>query len=381
MSYRFAIFLSILMAILLTAGLYLGLRVTSAYPTLNSALVWFFIYAVVILQISGPIFYRIVPDRTNRFFVARWIMFTCMGIASCLLMYMLITDAVILITRLFAPSLSPHLSQLGVGTTLSLVVITNAVGATQVARGPSIYHVTIPLPDSHAELDGLKIAQISDLHVGPTIGRSYAEKVVTLVNQERPDIIALTGDLVDGTPSQLRNGVEPLMNLSATYGVFGVLGNHEFYWRADDWLNEYQALGISMLTNEHAVLEHKGARVVIAGVPDHKACHMISGMTSNPESSLVNAPQEAFKILLAHQPSSHRAASAAGFHLQLSGHTHGGQFFPFSMIVRLAERFVKGLYRFQSLWIYVNRGTGYWGPPIRFLVPAEITLISLQRVQ
>lgn len=377
MGFRFVFFLSLLSAILLGSGFYVGSRITSVYPAYDSVLVWLAVYAIIILQIAGPFFYRIVPDRQNRFFIARWIMFTCMGIASSMLMYMIMTDVVVFGLTLALPGYKEFISQIGVTSALSLVVLTNVIGMSQVARGPNLYSISIPLPDSLKALDGLRVVQISDLHVGPTIGRSYTEKVVTLVNQQKPHIIALTGDLVDGTPSQLREGIEPLRALVSTYGTFGVLGNHEFYWKAHEWNLEFQTLGIKMLTNEHTVIDHNGAQIVVAGVPDHKACHMITGLTSDPMKAAEGSPIDAFRLLLAHQPSSHSHAEAAGFHLQLSGHTHGGQFFPFSILVHIAEKFVRGLYRFKTLWVYVNRGTGYWGPPVRFLVPAEITLISL----
>ena len=300
-----------------------------------------------------------------------------MGIASSALLYMFVTDFIVLGLRLSFPAYENLLPQIGVAAALSLMIITNIVGMAQVAKGPYLYNVEVPLPKAYRSLHGLRIAQISDLHVGPTIGRRYAERVVNLVNKQQPDLIALTGDMVDGRPEQIRDGIEPLRNLSAKYGTFGVLGNHEFYWNGQSWMDTYSSLGISLLNNSHQLIRHNDSEFVVAGVPDRKASRMLNNLSSSPSAAIDGAPNDVYKILLAHQPSSNEDAEKAGFNLQLSGHTHGGQFFPFTLIVRLAEKFVKGLYQHKGLWVYVNRGTGYWGPPIRFLVPAEVTIISL----
>lgn len=376
-NFRFLAFVVIISSLFLSSGVYIGSRFTVAFPEYDTLLLWLAVFAVITMQIMGPIFYRVFPDRHNRFFLARWIMFTCMGIASSALLYMIATDIFVFTLKIAFPAHGYLLPKLGVVAAIFLVVLTNVLGMAQVAIGPRLYHVKVPLSAGYKSLHGLKIAQISDLHVGPTIGRRYAERVVHLVNNQNPHVIALTGDLIDGRPEQLRDGIEPLRRLSAPYGIFGVLGNHEFYWNAGRWMDEFRSLGISLLTNEHKVISHNDSSFVIAGVPDLKASHLLDQLESNPHRALDGAPEDVFKILLAHQPSSHVVAEDAGFHLQLSGHTHGGQFFPFTLIVRLAEKFVKGLYQYKSLWIYVNRGTGYWGPPIRFMVPAEITMISL----
>jgi len=377
MNLRFLNFLVIISSVFLSSGFYLGSRITTAFPKYDTVLVWLAIFAIIILQIVGPIFYRVLPDRNNRYFVLRWIMFTCMGIASSALLYMIVTDFIVFGLKIAFPAYENLLPQIGVAAALALVIVTNIVGMAQVAKGPHLYSVKVPLPEAYRSLHGLRIAQISDLHVGPTIGRRYAERVVNLVNKQRPDLIALTGDMVDGRPEQIREGIEPLRNLSAKYGAFGVLGNHEFYWNGQCWMDTYSSLGMSLLNNSHRLISHNDSQFLIAGVPDRKASRMLDNLSSSPSLALDGAPNDVYKILLAHQPSSHEDAEKAGFHLQLSGHTHGGQFFPFTLIVRLAEKFVKGLYQHKGLWVYVNRGTGYWGPPIRFLVPAEVTIISL----
>ncbi len=162
--------------------------------------------------------------------------------------------------------------------------------------------------------------------------------------------------------------------------MFLVTGNHEYYWGAQKWLEEFQKLGVRVLLNEHAVITKNGRELVIAGIADPTAGQLHASGAPDPEKAIEGAPGNTVKILLAHQPAVYREASRAGFHLQLSGHTHGGQFFPWSIVVALSHRYYKGLQRYENMWLYISRGAGYWGPPLRFAVPAEITLLRLKRV-
>jgi uncharacterized protein len=233
-----------------------------------------------------------------------------------------------------------------------------------------------------AGLQGFSIAQISDIHVGPTIRREYVEGIVAAVNELNADAIAITGDLVDGSVRELASHVEPLAHLRARYGAYFVTGNHEYYSGERAWTKELRRLGVHVLMNEHVVLDRGEEKLVLAGVTDYSAHHFDPAQRSDPAAALANAPADAgAKILLAHQPRSAPAAEAAGFDLQLSGHTHGGQFWPWNFFVRLQQPFTAGLDRLGSLWIYTSRGTGYWGPPKRFGAPSEITRIRLVAAQ
>jgi uncharacterized protein len=157
-----------------------------------------------------------------------------------------------------------------------------------------------------------------------------------------------------------------------------VTGNHEYYAGADKWVAEFRRLGLTVLLNEHVVVDHDGARAVIAGVTDYGAGSFDPAHKSDPAKAILGAPADiAFRLLLAHQPRSAPAASKAGFTLQLSGHTHGGQFLPWNFFVRLQQPFVAGLEKLNDLWVYTSRGTGYWGPPIRIAAPSEITRLRL----
>ncbi|MGH6609892.1 MAG: metallophosphoesterase, partial [Burkholderiaceae bacterium] len=202
--------------------------------------------------------------------------------------------------------------------------------------------------------------------------------IVAAVNGLDADLIAVTGDLVDGSVRQLASHVSPLAKLSARHGAYFVTGNHEYYSGERAWTDELRRLGMHVLMNEHVVLEHCGEKLVVAGVTDFSAHHFDARQRSDPAAALRGAPVDAgVRILLAHQPRSAPAASSAGFDLQLSGHTHGGQFWPWNHFVRFQQPFTAGLHRLGRLWVYTSRGTGYWGPPKRFGAPSEITRLTL----
>lgn len=259
-----------------------------------------------------------------------------------------------------------------------LAALATVVGFSNARRRARVRRVDIPIADLPAPLHGFSIAQISDIHVGATIKGDYLDGIVDAVNDLGADMIAVTGDLVDGSVKQLSQHTEPLARLTARHGAFFVTGNHEYYSGAGAWVAEVRRLGLSVLMNEHVVLQHGGAAVVVAGVTDYSAHHFDPAQRSDPAAAIAGAPSTAgIRVLLAHQPRSAFAAAPAGFDLQLSGHTHGGQFFPWNFFVRLQQPFTAGLHRLGRLWVYISRGTGYWGPPKRLGAPSEITYLRL----
>jgi hypothetical protein len=190
-------------------------------------------------------------------------------------------------------------------------------------------------------------------------------------------MVVLTGDLVDGSVDHLEKEVQPLKQLQSRYGNYFITGNHEYYSGVFQWLTKISELGFDVLLNEHRVIDKNGAKLILGGVTDISAGQMIEEHRSDPVASIKGAPAADVKILLAHQPISVYEASKAGYQLQLSGHTHGGQYFPYSKLVGMQQPFLAGLYRYEGTWLYVNRGAGYWGPPLRIGPPAEITEIIL----
>ncbi len=260
----------------------------------------------------------------------------------------------------------------------ALAVLATAVGFAAARRRARIVNVDVPIRNLPKALHGFSIAQISDVHVGSAIKRKYVDAIVDAVNGLHPDLIAVTGDVVDGSVRDLAPHTAPLARLSSRHGTFFVTGNHEYYSGETAWTAEFRRLGLKVLLNEHTVLTHDGAPLVVAGVTDYSAHHFNPAQRSDPAAALAGAPRNAgAKILLAHQPRSAPAAAAAGYDLQLSGHTHGGQFWPWNLIVRFQQPFTAGLHRLNQLWVYVSRGTGYWGPPNRFGAPSEITRLRL----
>jgi predicted MPP superfamily phosphohydrolase len=240
-------------------------------------------------------------------------------------------------------------------------------GFAHVARGPVVRRVRIPLPGLSA--DSFRIVQLTDVHIGPLLGRKFAAEVVRQVNALDPDLIAITGDLVDGRLSELRPEIEPLRELRAKYGVYSVTGNHEYYWNPEPWLEHIRSLGIRVLRNERVTI---AGAFELAGVDDSSATEDIPSAVDGRDPALP-------LVLLAHHPRSIIRAEPAGVDLQLSGHTHGGQLLPLGYLSRLFEPRVAGLSKFGEAWIYVSEGTGYWGPPMRVGTTQEITLIELVR--
>ncbi len=255
-----------------------------------------------------------------------------------------------------------------------------ALGYREARRLPRVERVRVPVEGLDPALEGFRIVQVCDLHVGPTIKRDFLEAVVAQVNELSADLVAVTGDLVDGEVADMAQEVSPIAQMTSRHGTFYVTGNHEYYWDGPGWAQEMGRQGLRVLLNSHEVVEHDGARLVVAGATDYSAARLEPDHASDPERAMEGAPGDAaFRILLAHQPKSIYAAAKAGVDLQLSGHTHGGQFWPWNFVVGLAHPFVAGLHRFEEkLWIYVSRGTGYWGPPLRLGVPAEITVLELE---
>lgn len=305
-----------------------------------------------------------------------WAGSLAMGFFSSLLVFTLIRDAILLLSFLFG-----GLPQAGVRGSAALVplaaLLVTLIGFVNARRLPRVVTVEIPLSNLPAQLIGFTIVQLSDIHVGSTIKRDYVQAIVDRVNGLDADLVAITGDVVDGQVLDLSSHTEPLGDLRSRYGTFLVTGNHEYYSGAEQWIDEFTRLGIQVLMNRHHVLSHDGARLVIAGVSDYTAHLFDPAQRSDPARALAGSPANVPRVLLAHQPRSANAAAMAGFDLQLSGHTHGGQFWPWPLFVRLQQPYTAGLHRQDKLWIYTSRGTGYWGPPKRFGAPAEITRIRL----
>ena len=364
----------------------------AVHPTWGIAL-WVLLLLSTLLLPMGFLGRRIArPVLSN---VLTWLGLLCMGLGSSLFVLALLREVALLAAPGFEwlwPSVFSvaAVASFRVDTALMVPLLGLLVtlwGFSNARRTAAVVKVDVPIANLPAALQGFRIAQISDIHLGPTIKGPYLQRIVARVNSLDADLVAITGDLVDGSVAELRDDVLPLVDLTSTHGSFFVTGNHEYYSGVHGWIDTLRGLGVRVLMNEHVLIHHhhdakdpEPVTMVVAGVTDFGAHHFDKAQRSDPALAMNGAPVDAvFKLLLAHQPRSAQAAMQAGFDLQLSGHTHGGQFWPWNHFVRWQQPFTAGLHRLQSLWVYTSRGTGYWGPPKRFGAPSEITLLRLVR--
>ncbi len=315
-----------------------------------------------------------------------WTALLFMGLFSSLFVLTALRDGLLLAGLaggwLLPALLTPdRLAALSKGSALAVPVISLSAslwGLVNARRTASVVSVDVPLPGLPPELHGFTIVQITDIHVGPTIKAPYLRAIVRAVNAIDADVVAVTGDLADGSVRQLAAHVAPLAELRSRHGTYFVTGNHEYYSGAQAWVDELRRLGVNVLMNQHVVLARGDAALVLAGVNDYSAHHFDPTHRSDPQAALAGAPLSiTTRVLLAHQPRTATAAAEAGFQLQISGHTHGGQFLPWRWFVRFQQPFTAGLHRGRGLWVYTSRGTGYWGPPKRLGAPSEITRLRL----
>lgn len=365
----------------LAGHLYIGVRLVPPLSAIGGCLLGAWLVGSA-LMVPSPFLSRALrgkslPDACS------WVAYLMMGVFSSLLVLTFLRDIGLLFAYGISALLPASLAWQGAGhaTALLVLALTAAItlaGLFNARRLAKVVPVALPIAGLPDALRGFTIVQISDVHVGPTIKQGYVRAIVERVNALEPDLIAITGDLVDGSVARLRPHVAPLAQLSAKHGSFFVTGNHEYYSGADDWVAEFRRLGLIVLLNEHVVLERGGERILVAGVTDYNAHHHDPQRSSDAARAIAGAPLDvAMRLLLAHQPRSAPQAQKAGFDVQLCGHTHGGQFWPWPLVVSLQQPFTSGLKRWQGLLVYTSRGTGYWGPPIRFGAPSEITRLKL----
>jgi predicted MPP superfamily phosphohydrolase len=342
---------------------YVGWRliVPAAFSLPVNILLWASVVVLLVLPFL-PIVTRMRTMHGAWIDLVSWVAYLSFGIVTVLFAFLFARDVLWMLVLAYhkvahllgssgaADALAdPERRRLLINTTnLGLLGVTGALagyGLYEAMRTPRIVRVDLPVANLPAGLDGYTIAQISDLHVSHVIKRSFVQGVVDEVNKLKPDMIALTGDLVDGSVEQ--------------------------------WIEETRRLGFDVLLNEHRLIEKNGAKLLLGGVTDYSDRH--SQHPTDPHKAISDAPACDLKILLAHQPLSIYEAEKAGFDYIISGHTHGGQYFPYHVLVGLFQPYVAGLHQHGRSRIYVSRGTGFWGPQIRIGAPSEITLHRLVR--
>jgi predicted MPP superfamily phosphohydrolase len=397
-SLRRALAILLAVAILLTLvaalHLYLVRRLvldTGMAPPMRGAAAYA-IAVLGVLLVVEPIAQRLLPRRLAR--IVAWPAFLWMGFAFFLLVSLGTADLLLSIAgrsasaglepapgleRSARPSPPRAAARGRAAAAAGIAAFAGGVALASALRRPSVRRVELALARWPAALDGFRIAQLSDLHIGSLLGARFATQVVELVNAHEPDLIAVTGDLVDGGVRQLATEVAPLSRLRAPHGVFFVTGNHDYYSGADAWLDQVRALGMRALRNDRVTIGEGEASFDLAGVDDHHADLFGGDHGEDVPRALAGRDPRRAVVLLAHDPTTFKRAADLGIDLQISGHTHGGQLWPFRYLVRLAVPFVAGPYRRGAALLYVSRGTGFWGPPMRLFAPAEVTEIVLRR--
>ena len=386
----FVLFFSIATSIVFAIHYYVGRRLIrpANFRIRIKRLLWILI---MILPLFIPLSFisRMIMSESWLTDIIGWIAYLEMGFFSLLFSFVLVRDIILGVKSIagkikqrtqpaFDPDRRRFLTNSVNISMFGASLLFSGYGFYEARRQASLEKVDIYIPDLPPAFEGYKIVQFSDLHVGPTIKRSFVTSVVDQIHPIDADMIVFTGDLVDGSVAGLQQDVEPLKDLHAPDGIYFITGNHEYYSGAPAWIKHAEKLGFMPLIDDHNVIHKNGHRLIVAGVTDYSAKTFIPDHVSDPHKAIAGAPATGVRILLAHQPRNIFAAADAGFDLQLSGHTHGGQYIPWSYLVTLTQPYVIGLHQHKNTWIYVNRGTGYWGPPLRLGVPSEVSLITLR---
>jgi predicted MPP superfamily phosphohydrolase len=322
-------------------------------------------------------------SRTLAWVTMPWLAFV--GLVATLLLAIDLARGAIALARIARRRRASEPSPAGLSRRRFLAGATATVAGAGVVRGMlaargehDVVDVEVALPKLPRALDGFTIVQLTDLHVGMTIERDFVERVVERANRVAPDLIALTGDLVDGPVDRIAEDVAPLRDLRARHGVYAITGNHEYYAGADAWIAELTKLGARYLRNERITIGDGADAFELAGVDDYSAYKYPGHGMDLPKATRGRDPAHAL-VLLAHQPRQVHEAVRFGVDLQLSGHTHGGQIWPWHYAVMAQQGgLLAGRYQVEGTQLYVSRGCGYWGPPVRLLAPLEITRVILR---
>jgi predicted MPP superfamily phosphohydrolase len=377
------VFLTLLSGVVVGAHLYIVQRLVDE-PGLPEPWRGWAVAAVVLLAASlvlQPISERLLRPRVSR--LLAWPAALWMGFAFLLLILLAATDLILGLGGAAAWAAGAEApdpvaaARTRAGAVLLVALLAGAAGMRGALRPPRVRRVEILLARWPRVLDGLRIVQISDIHIGPLLDGAFARALTERVNALQPDLVAVTGDLVDGSVRSVGDQVEPFADLRARHGVFFVTGNHDHYSGARSWVGRVQELGMRPLRNEHVAIEHGDGVFDLAGVDDHHGSWVSPDGGEDLDAALSERDPARACVLLAHDPSTFKRA-AGRVDLQLSGHTHGGQIWPFKYLVKLAVPFVAGLYERDGSRLYVSCGTGFWGPPMRIGAPAEITEITLR---
>jgi predicted MPP superfamily phosphohydrolase len=382
-----SLFFTIAVSIVVTVHLYIWFRLVrdTALPPPWRAVAT---VALILLCLSIPTLFltRGAPDVRN---LLKWPVYVWMGFMFILFFILLASDVARLVAWIGGrigggpppdPARRLWLSRAIGGAVAALAGGAGSYAMVSALGRVGVKDVEIPLRRLPAAMDGFTIVQITDVHIGSMLGKQFLADVVASVNALEPDLVAITGDLVDGSVTDLAGAVASLAELRAKHGVYFVTGNHEYYSGVAAWLEHLPTLGVRVLRNERVTIGEGAASFDLAGIDDWSSRGMAHGHGPDLPAALAGRDPDRELVLLAHQPRAVTEAATLGVGLQLSGHTHGGQIWPWKYFVYLQQPFVAGLAREGDTHIYVSCGTGFWGPPMRLLAPSEITKVVLRSV-
>jgi predicted MPP superfamily phosphohydrolase len=332
--------------------------------------------------VAQPLAERFVARPFARF--VAWPASLWMGFAFYLLVLLGATDLIWWLSGESAQAASGAAGAGAAESALRALAVTGAALAISAfslrsgLRPPDLRRVEVQLDRWPIRFDGIRIMQLSDIHIGPILDGVFARGLVERVNALAPDLVVITGDLVDGAVKHLRQEVAPFGDLQGRLGVYFVTGNHDHYSGVHSWCDAISKLGIRVLRNERVEIRDGDGVFDLVGVDDHHGSHFDDDGGEDLLAAFAGRDSERPVVLLAHDPSTFKRASELPVDLQISGHTHGGQMWPFGYLVRLVVPFVAGRYRRGDSELYVSSGTGFWGPPMRLFAPAELTEITLR---
>jgi predicted MPP superfamily phosphohydrolase len=301
---------------------------------------------------------------------AVWVLFVWSVLAQLLRLALLLLNVA-----------DPTRSRIVAAAVVVVAAVLLAWGYVEAMRVPRTKHVDVTISRLGGGLDGLRVAVITDTHFGPIDRTRWSAAVSERINEIDADIVCHVGDLADGTASVREAQVIPLAAARAKLARVYVTGNHEYFSEAQGWLDYMDSIGWDALHNRHIVVERGGDKLVVAGVDDATAqASGVDGHGANLDAALAGTNPALPVLLLAHQPKQVTRAANAGVDLQISGHTHGGQIWPFNFLVRLDQPVVHGLSTHgERTQLYTSRGAGFWGPPFRVFAPSEIAVLTLRR--
>jgi len=382
----------IIVLVVISLGItYIGRRLikSSRLPKKWNTAAW----AGLILFFALPIVSMMFMRQSNSVnHLMSWITYVGLGLLSFIFFFLLVRDSIWFlswigkkISHIFSRNTSiADLSKrqfllqstnLGV---LGAAAIATSYGIYEARKTPGIVNLDIPIKNLPAAFQGFRIVQICDIYAGLTVDRDWIEKVVEEVQKQSPDLIAFVGDMVDGSVPALRETVAPFADLTAPYGKFFTTGNHEYYSGVNQWIKHAGELGFDVLMNEHRSIEKNGDKIVLAGVTDYTAGQFIKDQASDPKKAVDGTAADDVKILMAHQPRSLYQLNDLKIDFTMNGHTHGGQFIPWNYLATFGQPFIKGLHQWNNGLVYVSKGTGYWGPPVRLGARSEVTVFTLK---